>query len=76
MNENRYEEGRVRVEDIPDHVFVSLARCFLPAIRAFYATEEGRREFAEWKAAQEKEKQAQRKPERQRGNRKKEEMER
>lgn len=71
MNENRYEEGRVRVEDIPDHVFESLARCFLPAIRAFYATEEGRREFAEWKAAQEKEKQ-----ERQRGKRGKEEMER
>ena len=75
MNENRYEEGRVRVEDIPDHVFESLARCFLPAIRAFYATEEGRREFAEWKAAQEK-KQERQMLERQRGKREKEEMER
>lgn len=76
MNESRYEEGRVRVEDIPDHVFESLARCFLPAIRAFYATEEGRREFAEWKAAQEKEKQERQMLERQRGKREKEEMER
>ena len=30
----------------------SFARCLLPDIQAFYASEEGRREFAEWKKKQ------------------------
>ena len=37
---------------IPRHVLESFARCLLPDIRAFYASEEGRREFAEWKKKQ------------------------
>jgi hypothetical protein len=33
---------------IPDHEIEALARCFLPAIREYYETEEGKRAFAEW----------------------------
>jgi len=39
--------------DIPDHVIESLARCILPSIRAYFESEEGKREFAEWKRKQE-----------------------
>ena len=42
----------------PDHVIESIARCLLPDIIAFYETEEGQREFAQWKAAQEVQKAA------------------
>lgn len=40
--------------NIQDHELESLARCFLPDIIAFYESEEGQREFAEWKAEQDK----------------------
>ena len=30
----------------------SIARCLLPDIQAFYESEEGQREFAEWKKKQ------------------------
>ena len=39
--------------DIPDHVIESLARCILPSIQAYFESEEGKREFAEWKAERE-----------------------
>ena len=42
----------------PQHVIESIARCLLPDIIAFYETEEGQREFAQWKAAQEAQKAA------------------
>lgn len=35
---------------IPDFEIESLARAFAPAILDFFRTEEGRREFEEWKA--------------------------
>jgi len=35
--------------DIPDHVIESLARCILPSVRAYFESEEGKREFAKWK---------------------------
>lgn len=35
--------------DIPKHELEKLARCFLPDIIAFFETEEGRREYEEWK---------------------------
>ena len=38
--------------DIPQHVIESIARCIWPDILAFYESEEGQREFAEWQAAQ------------------------
>ena len=39
----------------PQHVIESIARCLLPDIIAFYETEEGQRQFQEWKAMQEAE---------------------
>ena len=38
---------------IPDEVIRDLARFFLPNIIAFYQSEEGKAEFAKWKAEQE-----------------------
>ena len=35
---------------IPQHIIESIARCILPDIIAYYETEEGQREFREWKA--------------------------
>ena len=40
--------------NIPQHTIESIARRLLPDIMAYYQTEEGQREFAEWKAEQEK----------------------
>ncbi len=34
---------------IPQHHIEAIARCILPDILAFYESEEGQREFAEWK---------------------------
>ena len=34
---------------IPQHEIEKIARCILPDILAFYESEEGQREFAEWK---------------------------
>ncbi len=42
--------------NIPQHTIESIARCIFPDILAFYESEEGQREFAEWKAEQEKRK--------------------
>ena len=41
--------------DIPQHIVESIARCILPDIIAYYETEEGQRQFQEWKALQETE---------------------
>lgn len=41
--------------DIPDEVIESLARTILPSIRKYFDSEEGQREFAEWKEQQENE---------------------
>jgi hypothetical protein ELI_0999 len=35
---------------VPDYEIDSLARALLPAIQALFETEEGKREFEEWKA--------------------------
>ena len=37
---------------IPKHEIDALARLLLPEIRAFFASEEGQQEYAEWKQAQ------------------------
>ena len=42
---------------VPKHVLESLARTFLPDIIAFYESEEGQREFQEWKQEQKRIKQ-------------------
>ena len=41
---------------IPAHEVDALARVLLPEIQAFFESEEGQREFAEWKAQQEQNK--------------------
>lgn len=35
--------------NIPQQQIEAIARCLLPDILAFYGSEEGQREFAEWK---------------------------
>ena len=35
--------------DIPQYQIEAIARCILPDILAFYESEEGQREFSEWK---------------------------
>lgn len=40
--------------DIPKHELETLARHFLPQIQAFFETEQGKKEFEEWKAGQAK----------------------
>lgn len=40
----------------PDSAIESLARCLLPAIQAYFDSEKGQREFAEWKKKQEEQK--------------------
>ena len=37
---------------IPQHEIEVIARCIFPDILAFYESEDGQREFAEWKARQ------------------------
>ena len=39
---------------LPDHEIEAIARCILPDILAFFESEEGQKEFAAWKAQQEK----------------------
>lgn len=41
---------------IPDFKIDSLARALLPAIQAYFETEEGQREFALWQAERQQEK--------------------
>ena len=40
----------------PDYVIEAVARCLWPDIQAFFESEEGKREFAQWKATQDKKK--------------------
>ena len=39
--------------DIPQYQIEAIARCIMPDILAFYESEEGQREFAEWKEQRE-----------------------
>ncbi len=34
---------------VPDHMIESLARCILPSIRKYFESEDGQREFEEWR---------------------------
>ena len=38
---------------VPEHEIEALARCLLPKIQRFFESEEGKREFEEWKREQE-----------------------
>ncbi len=46
-------KGFVNNSDLPDYTIEAIARCIYPDIIAFYESEEGQREFAEWKRQQE-----------------------
>ena len=50
MKANDYGTG------IPYHEVEALARILLPKMQAFFESEGGQREFAEWKAQQEQDK--------------------
>ena len=39
---------------IPQHEIEALARCLLPEMQKFFESEEGRREYEEWKQQQQK----------------------
>jgi len=41
---------------IPQYKIETIARCIMPDILTFYESEEGQKEFAEWKRQQEAEK--------------------
>lgn len=43
--------------DIPQHQIEAIARCIMLDILAFYESEEGQREFVEWKKQREAERQ-------------------
>lgn len=57
MNENKPDA--INAKDVPDSELRSIARVLLPAIEAYFESDEGKREFAAWKkkkALMEKEK--------------------
>lgn len=37
---------------VPKHEVEAIAECLLPAIQAFFESEDGQREFAQWKQKQ------------------------
>ena len=52
----RDTRGESHIPQIPDHIRMEIARCLLPDIVAYFESEQGQKEFAEWKAQQEAEK--------------------
>lgn len=55
-NETNPHPSNKAKQDVPDHAIEALARCALPLIQAYFESEEGQREFAAWKADEEKQK--------------------
>jgi hypothetical protein len=49
----RDTRGESHILQIPEHIRKEIARCLLPDIVAYFESEQGQREFAEWKAQQE-----------------------
>ncbi|MBO5938809.1 MAG: hypothetical protein J6Q82_04840 [Clostridia bacterium] len=49
----RDTRGESHIPQIPKHIRMEIARCLLPDIIAYYESEQGQKEFAEWKAQQE-----------------------
>ena len=45
----RDKHGEGNPPTIPDHIRMEIARCLLPDIIAFCESEQGKREFEEWK---------------------------
>jgi len=42
--------GEYRSPNPPNEAIQALARCLYPAIRSYFESEEGQREFAEWQS--------------------------
>lgn len=49
----RDTRGESHIPQILEHIRKEIARCLLPDIVAYFESEQGQREFAEWKAQQE-----------------------
>ena len=49
-----HKQKTINNSGIPQHIIEAIARCRLPDIIAYYQTEEGQRQFQEWKAMQDK----------------------
>ena len=49
----RDTRGESHIPQIPKHIRMEIARCLLPDIVAYFESEQGQREFEEWKAQQE-----------------------
>ncbi len=52
----RSTRGESHIPQIPEDIRKEIARCLLPDIVAYFESEQGQREFAEWKSQQEAEK--------------------
>ena len=50
----RDTRGESHILEIPKHIRMEIARCLLPDIIAYYESEEGQKEFEEWKKSQQK----------------------
>ena len=48
----RDTHGEGHIPNIPNHIRMEIARCLLPDIVAFYESEQGQKEFEEWKKQQ------------------------
>jgi hypothetical protein len=48
----RDTRGESHIPQIPEHIRKEIARCLLPDIVAYFESEEGQREFEEWKKQQ------------------------
>ena len=45
----RDTRGESHIPQIPKHIRLEIARCLLPDIVAYYESDQGQKEFAEWK---------------------------
>ena len=45
----RDTRGESHIPQIPEHIRMEIARCLLPDIIAYYESEQGQKEFEEWK---------------------------
>ena len=52
----RDTRGESHIPQIPDYIRMEIARCLLPDIVAYFESEQGQREFEEWKVQQKAEK--------------------
>jgi len=48
----RDTHGEGHIPNIPNHIRMEIARCLLPDIVAYYESEQGQKEFEEWKKQQ------------------------